>query len=320
MTTSEHRILITGANGFVGTWLQTELKSRQSNHSIDFFPVGYKAATGKSIDIRDYDQLVDLVDGYQPTAIVHLAAVAAPAEARNSPRLAWDINATGTMNMAYAAMEAAPNARFVFISSSETYGTSFNDFEGEPIGENVVLKPMNAYGASKAAAEALVGQLAHEGLNTVRFRPFNHTGPGQTEEYVVAAFAKQLAEISVGLRPPVIKVGNLSAKRDFLDVRDVVRAYADVALFDFPSTRGQVFNLASGKAQQIQDILDKLIHISGQKIDVQVDPERLRPSAVASAVGDASAALNAIRWKPAISFETTLTNVYDYWKERVTAA
>ncbi|ATU94512.1 hypothetical protein BLM14_22615 (plasmid) [Phyllobacterium zundukense] len=108
--------------------------------------------------------------------------------------------------MAYAAMEAAPQVRFIFISSSETYGISFNECKGEPISENVILKPINAYGASKAAAEAVVAQLANEGLNTIRFRPFNHTGPGQTDEYVVAAFAKQLAEISVGLRPPVIKL------------------------------------------------------------------------------------------------------------------
>lgn len=313
----EHRILITGANGFVGTWLQSELKSRQSDHLIDILPVGYKTTNGKAIDVRDYDQLVDLIYGYQPSAIVHLAAVAAPAEAHNAPRLAWDINATGTMNLAYAAMEAAPKVRFIFISSSETYGISFNDCKGEPISENVILKPINAYGASKVAAEAVVAQLANEGLNTIRFRPFNHTGPGQTDEYVVAAFAKQLAEISVGLRPPVIKVGNLSAYRDFLDVRDVVRAYADVALFDFPGARGEVFNLASGETRQIETILNELIGLSGQEIDIQLDPKRLRPSIVSNASGNANAALRTIGWKPTIPFTKTLVDVLEYWKERV---
>jgi GDP-4-dehydro-6-deoxy-D-mannose reductase len=317
-TSFEHRILITGANGFVGYWLQEEFKTRQREHDITIFPVGYSTTKGRTLDVREYDDIVDVVHECRPTSIIHLAAMAAPTEAHKIPRVAWDINVTGTMNMAYATMEAAPAAKFIFVSSSETYGASFNEFMGEPVGENVVLKPMNAYGASKAAADVLVGQLAHDGLNTIRFRPFNHTGPGQTDAYVVAAFAKQLAEISIGLRPPVMSVGNLLAHRDFLDVRDVVRAYADSALLDFPSTRGQVFNLASGKTLQIQDILDTLIRLSGQKIDVQVDPQRLRPSAVASASGNATAVYRAMGWKPEISFEKTLADVFEYWKARVT--
>ena len=313
----EHRILITGANGFVGTWLQRELASRHKEHDIKVFPVGYRMDEGLNLDVREYDDIVNLLHDCRPTAIIHLAAMAAPTEAHKLPRLAWDINVTGTMNMAYATIEAAPTARFIFISSSETYGASFIDCMGAPITENAPLRPMNAYGASKAAADVLVGQLANDGLNTIRFRPFNHTGPGQTDDYVVAAFARQLAEIQAGLRPPVLNVGNLEARRDFLDVRDVVRAYADVALLDLPNIRGQVFNLASGKTTQIKEILEALIALSGQDIDVRVDPNRVRASAVATASGDATAVFRATGWRPKISLETTLADIFQYWKEQV---
>ena len=149
-------------------------------------------------------------------------------------------------------MEVAPQARFVFVSSSEVYGSSFNEAPSVPLFETAALKPMSVYGATKAAADIMIGQMAHEGLKCVRFRPFNHTGPGQTEAYVVPAFARQLAEIAAGLKPPVISVGNLHAWRDFLDVRDVVRAYADATIAETPEAYGKAFNLASGRPRQIR--------------------------------------------------------------------
>ena len=270
-----------------------------------------------NVDITDCQQVAALVRDCKPSAIIHLAAVAAPADARKAPRRAWDINVTGTMNIAYAAMETVPDARFVFVGSSEAYGASFIDAEGSPLREDVALKPMNAYGATKAAADILVGQLAYEGLKAIRFRPFNHTGPGQSDTYVVSAFARQLAEIDAGLKPPVISVGNLLARRDFLDVRDVVRAYADAALSNNSDTFGRVFNLATGQPRQVEAVLNALIEISGLKIDVRVDPNRLRGGEVASASGDADAAFDAFGWRPEIAFESTLADVLDDWKQRL---
>ncbi|KXF78325.1 epimerase [Paramesorhizobium deserti] len=315
----ENRILITGANGFVGTWLQRELASRAPAGGLTVFPLGHGSTSGRQVDITDYHGIAEVIRETRPTAIVHLAAVAAPNDARRAYRRAWDINVTGTLNVAQAVMENVPHARFIFTGSADAYGESFIEAEGKPVTEKAALRPLSVYGATKAAADILIGQLSNEGLKSVRFRPFNHTGPGQSDAFVVPAFARQIAEISAGLRPPLIEVGNLAAQRDFMDVRDVVRAYADAALADMPDAFGRVFNLASGKPRQIHAILDALVEMSGLKIDIRVDPARLRGSEVAIATGDAGAALDVFGWKPEIAFETTLTDVLDDWKQRVEA-
>ena len=316
----EHRILITGASGFVGSWLQRELEKRRLEQGCDLIvlTVGQGDASAWKTDITDRDRVATLVRNCRPTAIIHLAAIAAPADARQMPQRAWEVNFQGTMNLAYATMEFAPEARFIFAGSSEAYGASFIDAANAPIKESAALKPMNVYGATKAAADMLVGQLAHDGLKSVRFRPFNHTGPGQTDAYVVPAFAKQLAEISLGVKHPRISVGNLSAFRDFLDVRDVVRAYADAALIeDVSKSLGGVFNLSSGRPVQIRSILDMLIQLSGLKVDVEIDPQRLRGPEIAAALGDSDAALKAFDWRPEIELSRTLGYVLYDWKIRV---
>ncbi|KAA6482872.1 NAD-dependent epimerase/dehydratase family protein [Agrobacterium rhizogenes] len=316
----EHRILITGASGFVGSWLQRELDKRRLEQGSDLIVLtaGQGDVSDWKTDITDRDQVTTLIRNCRPTAIIHLAAIAAPADARKMPQRAWNVNFQGTMNLAYAAMELAPESRFIFVGSSEAYGASFIDAANAPIKESAALKPMNVYGATKAAADILVGQLAHDGLKSVRFRPFNHTGPGQTDAYVVSAFAKQLAEISVGAKPPRISVGNLSAFRDFLDVRDVVRAYADAALIDDVSDMlGGVFNLSSGRSVQIQSILDMLIELCRLKVEIEIDPQRLRGPEIAAASGDNKAALSAFGWKPEIELSRTLDDVLHDWKIRV---
>ncbi|SCB47661.1 GDP-mannose 4,6-dehydratase [Rhizobium multihospitium] len=316
----EHRILITGASGFVGAWLQRELRERRLKQDPDLvvLTAGQGDASDWKTDITDRDRVATLVRNCRPTAVIHLAAIAAPADARKMPQRAWEVNFQGTMNLAYATMEFAPEARFIFAGSSEAYGASFIDAANAPINESAALKPMNVYGATKAAADVLVGQLAHDGLKSIRFRPFNHTGPGQTDAYVVSAFAKQLAEISLGVKNPRISVGNLSAFRDFLDVRDVVRAYADAALVeDVSDMLGGVFNLSSGRSIQIQSILDMLIELCRLKVEIEIDPQRLRGPEIVAASGDNRAVLAAFGWKPEIELSRTLGDVLDDWKIRV---
>jgi GDP-4-dehydro-6-deoxy-D-mannose reductase len=269
-----------------------------------------------TFDVTDLEAVNDAVRHLLPTAVIHLAAVAAPMEAQQSPRRAWEVNVDGTRNVVESVLRNAPGARFVYVGSAESYGASFRETE-KPLDENALLKPMSVYGATKAAADIFVGQMAYEGLNAVRFRPFNHTGPGQSDAYVVSAFARQIAEITQRGKPPIIRVGNLSVERDFLDVRDIVRAYADAALNSFELRPGLVFNLASGIPRSIQSILDALIKASGIDIQTQVDPDRMRGTEVARVVGNAAAARRHLGWQPLIKIEDTLLDVLNDWQARL---
>lgn len=308
--TLTHRILITGASGFVGTALLQLLEREHVGCKV--FAFGHGQGQRNAIDLLDREAIDDAVREIQPTALVHLAAVAAPSDARNSPRYAWSVNVTGTMNLAESVMRYAPGARFAYIGSSEAYGASFLSVAG-PVTESAPLQPMNVYGATKAAADLMIGQMAYDGLRAVRFRPFNHTGPGQSDAYVVSDFARQVAEIVSGKSEPIIHVGNLEAERDFLDVRDVVRAYASSAILDLDAEPDHVYNLASGQPRKIRDILDALIAQSGIDIEVRADPEKFRPNDIPVAWGDASKARDRLNWTPLVPFEQTIADVFGYW-------
>jgi GDP-4-dehydro-6-deoxy-D-mannose reductase len=227
------------------------------------------------LDITDAEQARELFFRLQPDICVHLAGIAAVGAARSNPRLAWDVNLQGSLNIAGAILAAAPQCRLVFVSSSECYGESFKP--GLKLDETAILAPMNLYAATKASAELALGVLAGEGLRLLRLRPFNHTGPGQTEDFVVPAFAAQIARIEAGLAAPEMAVGALQPERDFLDIRDVCAAYvAAIRHFD-DIPNNQVINIASGRPVRIGAMLDMLLAFSSRLIAVRQDPARLRP-------------------------------------------
>ncbi len=317
MTSTSARVLVTGADGFVGGWLLERLRPRLSAGSrlvavsraerSDSQP-SPSGVEWIRFDLTSPDDVDEAVCKVAPTHVVHLAAVAAPQEARQDPSRAWAVNLNGTLNLSQSVLRHVPDAHLLFVGTSEVYGGSFNRLSG-PADETTLLDPATTYAATKAAADLLIGQMARDGLRSVRFRPFNHTGPGQTERYVVPAFAAQIARIEQGVQEPVLRVGNLDARRDFLDVRDVVDAYVLTILRSERLDPGTVINLASGRARRVGDILDALLARARTPIRVEQDPARMRAADTPLAVGDASRASALLGWKPSIAWDATLDDV-----------
>ncbi len=307
---ARHRLLVTGAAGFVGRHLADAVRAHPLAGDIELAPLA--DGQGATIDIRDAAAVEAAVAAFRPTAIVHLAAVASPREAAQEPDTAWAVNVMGTFNLAHAALRHVPEVRFVFAGSSEVYGAGFVAAGGRPVAEDMLLEPMTPYGATKAAADIMLGQMARQGLGAVRFRPFNHTGPGQTAAYVVSAFARQIARIERGWQEPLMRVGNLSVKRDFLDARDVVRAYLAAAL-DANGPAG-AFNLATGRPVAIASMLETLRGLSTVPVTVETDPALVRAGEVETICGDPARAQAAFGWRAEIPLEKTLADVLDHWR------
>jgi GDP-4-dehydro-6-deoxy-D-mannose reductase len=301
-------LLVTGAGGFVGRHLAPALRAAFPAARI----IGTSQAgdADENFDITDRGQAREIISRLQPDICVHLAGIAAIGQARANPRQAWEVNLHGTLNIAEAILAAAPRCRLIFISSAEVYGGSFKP--GLPLGETAVLAPLNLYAATKAAAELALGAMAGDGLQLLRLRPFNHTGPGQTEDFVVPAFAGQIARIEAGLAPPEIAVGALDPERDFLDIRDVCGAYIASIKTLGALANNQIINIASGRAVKIGAILELLLARAKCEIAVRQDPARLRPVEISRAIGDASLAAEILQWQPRFRLEETIDSVLNF--------
>ena len=322
LTDSNGSILITGALGFVGVHLCQALAAagvgpgRIGGVALDDGPLPVPGMHLLKLNIADEAGVSEVIKTYQPDAIVHLAAIALPSEARENVRAAWRVNFDGTLNLAEAVMAHAPSARFIFAGSAESYGDNAHSKSG-PVIEDTPLRPVTIYGATKAAAEIALLQMAVDGLDAVCFRAFNHTGPGQTANYVVSAFAHQVAQIEAGLQARKMSVGNLQAARDFLDVRDVVNVY--LRALAHPTFVGgpRVMNIASGGVWKIGDILKRLTDAVEAEIEVVVDPARLRQNDVAMVCGDPTRIQETLGWRPVYSFEQTMEDTLQYWREHL---
>jgi GDP-4-dehydro-6-deoxy-D-mannose reductase len=317
-STSPMRVLITGANGFVGRHLIVALAALPDTLEIVAGTYGEKAsrllnARTVSLDVTDAERTLAVIQAEQPTHVMHLAGISVISQANRDVRRTWDVNTQGTLNVILAIKGGAPTCRLIFCSSAQVYGGSFRS--GKPLAEDAPLDPENIYASSKAAADILVGQMAKDGLRAIRLRPFNHTGPGQLPELAVASFASQIAAIERGDQEPVMKVGNLSMRREFLDVRDVVDAYMrSIQRFDSLSN-GAVFNIASGDAISVDAILKMLLTMSSKEIKVTPDPTRMRPNDTPIMVGNAEAARRALEWAPRRRVADTLKSVLDYYRD-----
>ncbi|WP_158043801.1 GDP-mannose 4,6-dehydratase [Skermanella pratensis] len=323
------KVLVTGGTGFVGRHLVLALEKALPEGSEvvvgssrpDFCPTGETGWSGRipvrpvALDVTDVSQVNAVIRAEQPTHLVHLAAIAAVTAASRDPRFAWGVNLNGTLNVALAVAGECPSCRILFSSSSEVYGASFK--AGVPLDEGALLQPANPYAASKAAADLMLGQMALQGIAVTRARPFNHTGPGQDEQFAIPSFAAQIARIELGLQEPVIRVGWLDSIRDFLDVGDVVAAYVRIILTADQLPPGCIINLASGTGRRIGDLLDRLLSMSGTRIELVKDPARFRASDTPSVVGDSSRARLLLGWKPERDMDDTLRSVLDYWRTRL---
>ncbi|HPO12619.1 MAG TPA: GDP-mannose 4,6-dehydratase [Candidatus Hydrogenedentes bacterium] len=301
------RALITGGAGFAGRVLHDYL-TRQGWETVR---CDCMASPGVlSCDITDANQ-VDAV--FQQaggiTHVFHLAAIAFVPTANRDPAAAMNVNLIGAIRIAEAMRQHAPAARLLSIASAEVYGRPIS----LPITETHPLNPVNPYAISKAAADFYCAYL-HEGhkVDVVRVRPFNHAGPGQSDQFVLSSFARQIAEIEAGQRTPVVKVGNLRAARDFLHVNDVVRAYELIAL---RGHSGEAYNICSGAARTIQDALNLLIQMSPKSIVVEEDPERFRPVDVPEVTGSHAKLTEHTGWTPQIPFEEILSDILNAWRK-----
>lgn len=317
------RVLITGITGFAGSHLAEYILDRHPDVEV-FGIVRWRSRMENISHIRDKIELceADLKDmvslqgclaHIKPDRIFHLAAQSFVPTSWTCPSETFAINATGQINLFQALLGLKQSPRIQIAGSSEEYGQVFP--HEIPMKETNPLRPLSPYAVSKVAQDLLGFQYFKSyGLPVVRTRGFNHTGPRRGEVFVTSSFAKQIAEIEKKKKEPVIRVGNLDAQRDFSDVRDIVEAYW---LSLEKGEPGEVYNIGSGFARTIREVLDILLSLSRVDVRVEVDPKRLRPSDVPILLADSSKFISLTGWKPRIPFEQTLRDLLDYWRDRI---
>lgn len=296
------KAFVTGASGFVGGHLLSHLR----DCGDDVVAPGID-----KLDIRDAESVRQCLAGWNPQVIYHLAGIAFVPDCEDDFDLALNVNVSGTENVLKIARELCPQAKLVIISSGDLYGKV--EPSQLPSRETDLPCPANNYSLSKLFAEKLAERASNiYGQATVIMRPFNHIGPNQSERFAISSFAHQLAEMKIKNKEAVIKVGNLSARRDLTDVRDIVKGYRLAA------DRGRgIYNLCSGDAVSIEDVLQMLIKISGIKVKIEVDESRLRPSEITETRGSNAKAKSELDWRPSISLEQSLKDCFSWHEARL---
>lgn len=313
------RVLVTGISGFAGSHLAEHLLSEAeevfgftNDPSLDgnLEPLAGRVRVVEG-DVRDRAAVRAALADVRPERIYHLAAVT-PGRARVNDEAFWEINVGGTAAFLDEASRLE-GVRVLVAGSSAEYGLLPR--EANPLAETAELRPIGIYSVSKAAQDLLAfSYWAHQGVWVVRARAFNHTGPREDTGFVCSTFARQIAEAELGLRRRVIRVGNLNSFRDISDVRDVVKGY--VAALE-KGRAGQVYNICSGDAVQIREVLDTLVGMASVPLEVQVEEARLRPTDLAYQQGDPSLLERDTGWRPAIPLERTLRDLLAYWRLRL---
>lgn len=312
--------LITGIHGFVGSHLADLLLEQKE----EVFGLARSVADNGNVqhirdriqvlscDIGSRQELEKVLEMVRPQRIYHLAAVAFVPDADKKGVVAFDTNYTGTLNLLHTVKELKLNCRILFAGSSEVYGAVTK--EESPVKEDRPLQPVSLYGVSKAAADLLAySYFARDGLDVIRVRPYNHIGPRQSSRFVCSSFARQIAAIEKGAEP-VIKTGNLESYRDFMDVRDTVRAYPEVM---DRGNAGEVFNVCAGNTVSIRSILETLLGMTDISIRIECDSKLFRKEEPLRICGDNSLLRGRTGWRPQIPLEQTLGDLLNYWRKNL---
>ena len=311
------KALITGGGGFVGKYLINELKT----NGYDVYATHLEnEKTGTDchkyvLDVTDGERVAELFSEIQPDVIYHLSAQSSVALSWKKPQLTAEVNVIGALNVLEALKNLSKSdTRLLLVGSGEEYGILREN--ACPIAEGEVLNPANVYAVTKAC-QGMLGKVYARayGMNIISVRAFNHTGAGQSEVFVVSDFCRQIAEIEAGIRPPEIVTGNLSAKRDFTDVRDIVRAYR---LLGEKGKSGKTYNVGRGSAVEIEEILRTAIRLSKVSgIVSRTDPQRMRAVDIPVIEPDVSEILRDTGWKAEIPLEKTICDTLDYWRKHI---
>jgi len=309
------KVFITGVSGFVGSYLVKELRSPEYMIYGTCYPESPEECdrTAGEIyyqDIRDAEGVAALFEKIRPDWVFHLAAVSSVRRSWDRRRETFETNLAGTFHLFEAIRKFSPQARILYVSSSDVYGVLAPILK--PLSEDDGTEPVNPYAFTKISGELLARFYTRvEGLDIVLARPFPHTGPGQSADFVCPDWALQIAQIESGCQEPVIRVGNTEIQRDFSDVRDVVRAY--VLLME-KGQKGEIYNICSGRAVALKDVLDSLLSSTSVKIAIKTDPLKLRKTDIPILVGDNQKIKRRTSWEPKIPVKQTLLDLLDYWR------
>ena len=317
------RVLVTGAAGFAGSHLLALLLAELPVPKVDGWrrplPEGVEPQSDarprderiawQEVDLLDRDAVDRAVAELRPAQVYHFAGAAAVAGSWNNRAATLRTNTIGTENLLAALQRSSPAARVLLPGSALVY----RPHDG-PLDEDGAIGPVSPYGVSKLAQEMLAARYAADGLEVIRTRSFTHSGPGQDASYAASSFAQQIARIEAGAAEPTLRVGDLEARRDLMDVRDTVRAYRALMERGVP---GAIYNVCSGSAHRMRDVLSRLLAQARVPVGVEVDPARLRPSDYPVLLGNHGRITAAVGWEPRLALDETLRDLLDDWRARL---
>ncbi len=311
------RALITGCAGFLGSHLAELLLSKgyevhgllQRHDQLRHLEGIRSGIQLLECDIRQEHAVAQVINQARPEELYHLASISSLPYSLEQPRLTYETNISGTLHVLEAARQLSPPPRVLYVSTAQVYKESLR---GEPLYEDAPTDPQSPYAVSKACGELLARQY-HScfGLPVVLTRPFNSIGPRQSPDFSTSGLARQVAEISLGRREPIICAGEMSRERDFTDARDVVRAFR---LLLHKGQAGEVYNICTGRAHSLREVFEVLTGLAGVEVKIRLDSSRLRRSDPARIVGDASKLRRETGWEPAFPLAQSLSDLLEYWK------